>query len=185
MFSFIILLLNFCVPNAFLPFLFCFPYIRFLSFVPSPQLLVERLDTRNALNYTATVRALHEEASGVPSSSSPAPRIFGEARGRSYSALDARTSTIRNFSHASEHSISVEDLRASHLPLVRTLVGGLAGGLHGWQAIVFISFHFSISSFFFPFSPLFLLLSFLPSYYSSFHFSFFLPSFSLITCCDV
>ncbi|XP_063845291.1 uncharacterized protein LOC135091506 isoform X2 [Scylla paramamosain] len=88
-----------------------------LALVHIFQLLVERLDTRNALNYTATVRALHEEACGGVAPQAPAPRSFGETRGRSYSALEPRTSSSRNLSCASEHSVSVEDLRAAHLSL--------------------------------------------------------------------
>ncbi|XP_045129389.1 uncharacterized protein LOC123515060 isoform X3 [Portunus trituberculatus] len=92
-----------------------------LALVHIFQLLVERLDTRNALNYTATVRALHEEAcgGGTPPAPTPdpAPLSFGEARGRSYSALEPRTSSSRNLSRASEQSVSVEDLRAAHLSL--------------------------------------------------------------------
>ncbi|XP_050690465.1 mucin-17-like isoform X3 [Eriocheir sinensis] len=88
-----------------------------LALVDIFQLLVDRLDTRNILNYTAIVRALHEEARGISFSPFLAPHVCGEGRGRSSSTLDTNTSTSKNRSFAYEPSGSMEDLRTSHLSL--------------------------------------------------------------------
>lgn len=76
------------------------------------------MDTRNILNYTATVRALHEEACRISFSPFLTPHFCGEAKGRSSLILDMSTSVSKNCSFASELSVSLEDLRMSHPSLV-------------------------------------------------------------------
>ncbi|XP_064081867.1 uncharacterized protein LOC135198224 [Macrobrachium nipponense] len=69
-----------------------------LSLIDIFQLLVERLDGRDRLNYTATIRSLYEEVLG-PSLRSPQPQDHF-TRERSYSALDAKSSSAKRLSRS-------------------------------------------------------------------------------------
>ncbi|XP_071536989.1 uncharacterized protein [Panulirus ornatus] len=83
-----------------------------LSLVDIFQLLVERLDSQDRLNYTAIIRSLYEEVLGPPPPP-PLPPDPVVVRERSYSALDARTSSSRKATPSwspSQRSTSVEDL---------------------------------------------------------------------------
>ncbi|XP_069949732.1 tyrosine-protein phosphatase non-receptor type 13 isoform X2 [Cherax quadricarinatus] len=82
-----------------------------LTLVDIFQLLVERLNSRDRINYTAIVRSLYEEVLGPPLPP-PRPPDPVMARQRSYSALDTRTSTSRRPSSLSlsQRSASVEEL---------------------------------------------------------------------------
>ncbi|XP_069175465.1 tyrosine-protein phosphatase non-receptor type 13 isoform X2 [Procambarus clarkii] len=87
-----------------------------LTLVDIFQLLVERLNSRDRINYTAIIRSLYEEVLGPPRPplQPPDPVV---ARCRSYSALETtRPSTGRRPTSLSlslsQHSTSMEDLRS-------------------------------------------------------------------------
>lgn len=69
-----------------------------LTLIDIFQLLVERLDGHDRLNYTATIRSLYEEVLGPPMPSPQPPDHF--TRERSYSALDAKSSSAKRLSRS-------------------------------------------------------------------------------------
>ncbi|XP_068207308.1 uncharacterized protein [Palaemon carinicauda] len=90
-----------------------------LALIDIFQLLVERLNGHDRLNYTATIRSLYEEVLGPPMPSPQPPAAEHFRRERSYSALEVKSSGAKRLSRSptwnSRKSTSSENLHRPHL----------------------------------------------------------------------